>query len=105
MGGKRTLRASTRQANLAICLATFFLIVFGKCIHYAIWSIAPPTVGLIMLLAWLILDTDSPAANFAIWLGIGGFFAFYGVFLLGPEFASTRFVTSNSRARCSKLYL
>lgn len=47
-----------------------FVATFNKRIGYATWSIVPTTVGLILLLAWLIPDTDSPLAQMAVWVGI-----------------------------------
>ena len=43
---------------------------FNKRIRYATWSIFPATVILILLLVWLIPDTNSPIASVAIWVGI-----------------------------------
>lgn len=48
-----------------------FIAAFDKRIRYAMWSTIPTTAALILLLAWLIPDTDSPAADKAIWVGIG----------------------------------
>lgn len=48
-----------------------FVATFNKRIRYAMWSIVPATVGLILLLVWLAPnDDDSPAAQFAMWGGI-----------------------------------
>jgi O-antigen/teichoic acid export membrane protein len=47
-----------------------FVAAFNKRIRYAMWSIVPATVGLILLLVWLIPDSDSPAAQIAMWGGI-----------------------------------
>jgi len=47
-----------------------FVAAFNKRIRYAMWSIVPATVGLILLLVWLIPDADSPSAQIAIWGGI-----------------------------------
>lgn len=47
-----------------------FVAAFNKRIRYAMWSIVPATVGLILLLVWLTPDTDSPAAQIAMWGGI-----------------------------------
>jgi hypothetical protein len=47
-----------------------FVAAFNKRIRYGMWSIVPATVGLILLLAWLIPDADSPAAQIATWGGI-----------------------------------
>jgi hypothetical protein len=47
-----------------------FVAAFNKRIRYAMWSIVPATVGLILLLVWLIPDSDSPAAQIGMWGGI-----------------------------------
>ena len=47
-----------------------FVATFNKRIRYAMWSIVPATVGLILLLVWLTPDADSPAAQIAMWGGI-----------------------------------
>jgi hypothetical protein len=47
-----------------------FVAVFNRRISYAMWSTFPATVGLILLLVWLIPDADSPAAQIAMWGGI-----------------------------------
>ncbi len=49
-----------------------FVATFNKRIRYAMWSIVPATVGLILLLAWLTPDADSPAAQIAMWGGLAG---------------------------------
>ncbi len=46
-----------------------FVATFNSRIRYAAWSIFPATVALIFVLVWLIPDSDSPAANRAIWAG------------------------------------
>jgi hypothetical protein len=43
-----------------------FVAVFNRRISYAMWSTFPATVGLILLLVWLIPDADSPAAQIAM---------------------------------------
>ena len=48
-----------------------FIATFNKRIRHARWSIFPATLALILLLAWLIRDVDSAAADIAIWVGIG----------------------------------
>jgi len=58
-----------------------FIAAFNRRIRYAMWSIVPATVGLILLLVWLIPDTDSPAAQIAVWVGIAAILLpFMGVF-------------------------
>ncbi|MEO5597826.1 MAG: hypothetical protein ABIQ66_04325 [Novosphingobium sp.] len=47
-----------------------FLATFNKRIRYATWSFFPATVGLILMVAWLVPDADSPAVNMAIWVGV-----------------------------------
>lgn len=47
-----------------------FVAAFNKRIRYAMWSIVPATVGLILLLVWLVPDADSPEAQIAMWGGI-----------------------------------
>ncbi len=47
-----------------------FVATFNKRIRYAMWSIVPATVGLILLLVWLTPDADSPAAQVAMWGGV-----------------------------------
>lgn len=47
-----------------------FVATFNKRIRYATWSIFPATVGLILLLAWLIPDADSAVDQLAVWVGI-----------------------------------
>jgi len=47
-----------------------FVATFNKRIRYAAWSIVPATVGLILLLVWLVPDVESPAAQMAMWIGI-----------------------------------
>ena len=47
-----------------------FVATFNKRTRYAMWSIFPATVGLILLLAWLIPDPDSPEGQIALWVGI-----------------------------------
>lgn len=46
-----------------------FVTAFEKRIRCAMWCIVPATVGLILLLVWLTPDTDSPAAQIAMWGG------------------------------------
>ena len=48
-----------------------FIAKFNKRIRYAIWSIFPATVALILVLVWLTPNSDSPVADLAIWAGIG----------------------------------
>lgn len=43
---------------------------FNRRLRYATWSIFPATVGLILLLVWLIPDADSPEGKIAVWVGI-----------------------------------
>jgi hypothetical protein len=47
-----------------------FVATFNNRIRYAMWSIVPATIGLILLLAWLTPDSDSPAAQIAMAAGI-----------------------------------
>lgn len=47
-----------------------FVAAFNKRIRYASWSLIPATVGLILLLVWLVPDTDSAAGQMATWVGI-----------------------------------
>jgi hypothetical protein len=47
-----------------------FVAAFNKRSRYAMWSIVPATIILILLLAWLSPDTDSPAAQVITWGGI-----------------------------------
>lgn len=47
-----------------------FVDAFNKRIRYATWSIPPATVGLIVLLVWLVPDADSSSATVAIWVGL-----------------------------------
>ena len=47
-----------------------FITMFNKRIRYAAWSIFPVTLGLILLLVWLVPDADSPSAQIAMWVGI-----------------------------------
>ncbi|MBN8846871.1 MULTISPECIES: hypothetical protein [unclassified Sphingomonas] len=47
-----------------------FIATFNRRIRYAMWSILPATVGLIILLVWLFPDSDSPMAQTAMWTGI-----------------------------------
>lgn len=47
-----------------------FVATFNKRVRYAIWSIVPSTVGLILSLAWLVPDSDSTAGQMAMWVGI-----------------------------------
>lgn len=47
-----------------------FVATFNKRLRYASWAIAPATIVLIVLLAWLIPDSDSDLENSAIWIGI-----------------------------------
>ena len=58
-----------------------FVATFNKRLRYASWAIAPATIVLIVLLAWLIPDTDSELENAAIWAGIAAilipFLGFY----------------------------
>ncbi|MEE4453059.1 hypothetical protein [Novosphingobium resinovorum] len=48
-----------------------FIATFNRRIRYTIWSIAPATISLILLLAWLTPESDSSEANVAIWIGVG----------------------------------
>nr|WP_317894075.1 hypothetical protein [uncultured Sphingomonas sp.] len=48
-----------------------FVATFSNRIRFAMWSIVPATFGLILLLVWLTPDSDSPAAQIAMWGGIG----------------------------------
>ena len=50
-----------------------FLATFNKRIRYAMWSLVPATVALILLLVWLNPDADTPAAQIATWAGIAAF--------------------------------
>lgn len=47
-----------------------FIATFNKRLRYASWAIAPTTIVLIVLLAWLIPESDSDLENAAIWIGI-----------------------------------
>ncbi len=47
-----------------------FVAAFNKRIRCATWSIVPATVGLILLLFWLVPDSDSAAGQIAIWAGM-----------------------------------
>lgn len=47
-----------------------FIATFNRRIRYAMWSILPATVGLIILLVWLFPDSDSTMAQTAMWTGI-----------------------------------
>jgi hypothetical protein len=48
-----------------------FVSTFDRRIRFAMWSIIPATVALILLEAWLIPDTHSAVADVVIWAGIG----------------------------------
>lgn len=48
-----------------------FIVAFNRRIHYSTWGIFPGTILLILLLAWLIPDSNSPEATLAIWIGLG----------------------------------
>lgn len=48
-----------------------FVATFDQRIRYAMWSIVPATVALILLLVWLIPDANGSAAQIAIWIGLG----------------------------------
>lgn len=47
-----------------------FVAKFNKRLRYSSWAIAPATIVLIVLLAWLIPDSDSELAKGAIWGGV-----------------------------------
>jgi hypothetical protein len=47
-----------------------FVAAFNRRVDYAGWFIFPATVGLILLLAWLTPDVDSPSAQIAMWVGV-----------------------------------
>ncbi len=47
-----------------------FVATFNKRLRYASWAIAPATIILILLLAWLIPDSDGELAKGAIWGGV-----------------------------------
>jgi len=47
-----------------------FVAAFDKRVRYATWSIFPATVGVILLLAWLLPAPESSAANTEIWIGL-----------------------------------
>lgn len=47
-----------------------FVATFNKRLRYASWAIAPATIILIVLLAWLIPDSNSDIAKGAIWVGV-----------------------------------
>jgi hypothetical protein len=47
-----------------------FVTTFKKHIRYATWSIVPLTIGLILLLVWLVPDADGPAAQISMWVGL-----------------------------------
>lgn len=47
-----------------------FVASFNKRIRYATWSLIPATIGLILLLVWLVPDMDSPAGQMAMWAGV-----------------------------------
>lgn len=47
-----------------------FVATFNKRIRYASWSIFPATIGLILLLVWLVPDMDNPAGQMAMWVGV-----------------------------------
>lgn len=47
-----------------------FAATFNKRLGCASWAIAPATITLILLLAWLIPDSDSDLGKAAIWVGI-----------------------------------
>lgn len=58
------IRVSERERNE-------FISTFNRRVRYATWSIFPATVVLILLMAWLIPDAHSTAADLAVWVGIG----------------------------------
>lgn len=58
-----------------------FIATFNKTIRYTTWAIFPATITLILLLVWLVPDTNSTMGTVAIWIGLGAILApFMGVF-------------------------
>jgi hypothetical protein len=47
-----------------------FVATYAKRLRYAMWSLVPTTVGLILLLAWLISEADGPVAQIAAWVAL-----------------------------------
>ena len=58
-----------------------FVAIFNKRMRYAAWSIVPATVGLILLLVWLVPDADSPVGQIATWVRIAAILVpFMGIY-------------------------
>lgn len=47
-----------------------FVASYNKRTRYAIWSILPATVGLMLLLVWLVPDLDSSIGQITMWVGL-----------------------------------
>ncbi|MFC0588180.1 hypothetical protein ACFFF7_02005 [Novosphingobium aquiterrae] len=48
-----------------------FIADFNRRIRYSSWSTVAATIILVLLVVWLVPDSDSTAAKVAVWIGVG----------------------------------
>lgn len=63
---------------------------FNKYLRVAIWSLIPATVGMILLLAWLVREPDSPTGQMAMWGAIVAIIAPYMAIFYWAWYAPAR---------------
>jgi uncharacterized integral membrane protein len=80
-GGGFLYRKSMKGAPIRVSEAERddFVKAYNRRLRYLMWAILPATLILILLLVWLVPDTDSADSKVATWVGLAATIALFGM--------------------------